>query len=286
MKRLGAAALSLLLLAALAAYYYHHESGVRVETVQLAGATLGRTLPYGVVLPPGYGLFTSRSTRYPVLYLLHGWGGDYDSWLTHSSLARYAAEHELIVVTPDGERGWYTDGVAGGRYESYLLRDVIPDVDRRFRTIAGGRGRGVAGYSMGGYGALKLGFKHPELFAFAGSTSGALDAASRTDDESIAQTFGEPGSAVRAENDLPRLAREFPEEKRGALPFFYLDCGLEDPWLASNRDFAAVLTERRIAHEYRQRPGEHAWPFWDAQAREILRAASGRLAAPEQGAAK
>ena len=288
MKRLRPAALVLALLAALAAYYYHYQSGVRVETVQLSSALLGRAAPYRVVLPPRYGLVTSRGTRYPVLYMLHGWGGDYDSWLTRSSLARYAAEHRLIVVTPEGGRGWYTDGAAGGApYESHLLREVIPDVDRRFRTIAERRGRGVAGYSMGGYGALKLGFKHPELFAFAGSTGGALDAASRTDDdESITQTFGEPGSAVRAENDLPRLAREFPEQRRGALPFFYLDCGLGDPWFAVNRDFAALLAERKFAYEYRQRPGQHIWPYWDAQAPEILRAASDMLVAPEEGPAK
>ena len=286
-KRLRLAALLLALLAALAAFYYHYESSVRVETVQLSSALLGRDAPYMVVLPPRYGLVTSRGKLYPVLYMLHGWGGRYDSWLTRSSLARYAAEHSLIIVTPEGGQGWYTDGVGeGGRYESHLLREVIPDVDRRFRTIADRRGRGVAGYSMGGYGALKLGFRHPELFAFAASTGGALDAAARTDDESITQTFGEPGSAVRAENDLPRLAREFPEQRRGALPFFYLDCGLGDPWFASNRDFAALLAERKFAYEYRQRPGKHIWPYWDAQAREILRLASDMLVSPEEGSAK
>jgi S-formylglutathione hydrolase FrmB len=283
MKRLRVAALAIVLLLALAVYYYYFESAVRVETVQLASNMLGRTLPYRVVLPPGYGLVTSRGTRYPVLYLLHGWGGHYDSWLANTSLERYASEHRLIVVTPEGGNGWYTDGVDGaaGKYESYVLQELIPDVDRRFRTIAARRGRGVAGNSMGGYGALKFGFKHPEIFALVASTSGALDASARTDDPSIMQTFGEMGSPTRTENDLPRLAREFPEEGRRALPYFYLDCGLQDPWLAFNRDFAAVLAGRKVAHEYRQLPGEHIWPFWDRQVREILRVASERLAAPE-----
>jgi S-formylglutathione hydrolase FrmB len=281
MKRLRPAALVLILLAALAAFYYQYETRVRVASVQLASALVGKTLPYKVLLPPGYGLITSRATRYPVLYLLHGWGGDYDSWVTHTELARYAAEHQLIIVTPEGEKGWYTDGVGSGKYESYVLQELIPDVDRRFRTIGARRGRGVAGYSMGGYGALKLGFKHPESFAFAGSTSGALDAASREDEESLMQTFGDRASAARAENDLPRLAREFPDASRGALPFLYLDCGLRDPWLAANRDFAATLAARGMAHDYRQLPGEHVWPYWDRQVREILRVASEMLAAPE-----
>ncbi|HEX8355711.1 MAG TPA: alpha/beta hydrolase family protein [Pyrinomonadaceae bacterium] len=281
MKRLRLAALILVLMAALAALYFEYAGRVRVETVRLPSALLGRTVAYRVLLPPGYGLVTSRATRYPVLYLLHGWGGDYDSWLTRSSLKHYAAERRLIVVTPEGGEGWYTDAPGGEPHESHFLRELVPDVERRFRTIGHRRGRGVAGYSMGGYGALKFGFRHPELFAFAGSTSGALDAASRSDEESLARAFGEAGGAARFENDLPRLAREFPEARRGALPYLYLDCGLGDEWFEVNRDFAAVLAARKIRHEYRQLPGGHVWPYWDAQAREILRVASDMLAAPE-----
>lgn len=281
MKRLRLAALLLALLAALAALYYVYAGRARVEAVRLESKTLGRAVNYMVVLPPGYGLFTSRARRYPVIYMLHGWGGGYDSWLTRSSLRSYAEEHQLIVVTPEGEKGWYTDGADGSPHESYLLNEVVPDVERRFRAIAHRRGRGVAGYSMGGYGALKLAFRRPDVFAFAGSTSGALDAAARADEESLARVFGPAGSAVRSENDLPRLAREFPDARRGALPFIYLDCGLGDEWFEANREFAATLAARRIPHEYRQRPGAHVWPYWDAQAREILRAASEMLAAPE-----
>ena len=281
MKRLRLPLLLLVLAAALAALYYEYAGSVRVETVRMRSALLGREVTYKVVLPPGYGLVTSRAKRYPVLYLLHGWGGHYDSWLTRSSLHRYAEEHRLIVVTPEGGEGWYTDTPGGEPYESHLLREIVPDVDGRFRTINQRRARGVAGYSMGGYGALKLGFKHPEVFAFAGSTSGALDAASRSGDDSLARVFGEANSPARFENDLPRLAREFPEERHAQLPFLYLDCGLRDDWFAVNRDFAATLAARGFAHEYRQRPGGHVWPYWDAQAREILRVASDMLAAPE-----
>ena len=283
MKRLRLLVLVLALCGALAALYYHVETAVRVETVQFRSALAGRALPYKVVLPPGYGLFTSRTTHYPVLYLLHGWSGHYDSWLSNTSLARYAAEHRLIVVTPEGDNGWYTDSAVApaDKFEKLFLEELIPDVDRRFRTIAARRGRGVAGCSMGGYGALKFGLKHPDSFAFAASTSGALDAASRTDEASIMQTFGEAESTTRAENDLPRLAREFPAERRGLLPFIYLDCGDKDPWFAVNRDFADILNARGMAHEYRQLPGEHVWPYWDRQLREILREAEEMLDAPE-----
>lgn len=283
MKRLRLGLLALVLLCALAAYYYYAESAVRVETAQLASKLVGRALPYDVVLPPGYNLITSRGKRYPVLYLLHGWGGHHDAWLKNTYLRQYAAEHRLIIVTPEGENGWYTDGASNttDKFESYVIEELIPEIDRRFRTITERRGRGVAGLSMGGYGALKFGLKHPESFAFAASTSGALDAAARTDEATIMQTFGEPGGPVRAANDLPRLAREFPEERKGLLPFIYLDCGSKDQWFAANRDFAGVLSERGFAYEYRQVPGEHVWPYWDRQLREIMRAASEMLATPE-----
>jgi putative tributyrin esterase len=283
MKRLRLGLLALVLLCALAAYYYHAENAVRVETIQLTSRLTGRAMPYDVVLPPGYGLVTSRGTRYPVLYLLHGWGGHHDSWIKNTNLKQYAAEHRLIIVTPEGENGWYTDGAGGAneRFESYFLEELMPDVERRFRTITERRGRGLAGLSMGGYGALKFALKRPELFAFAASTSGALDAASRTDDATIMQTFGEPGSATRTENDLPRLAREFPEERKGLLPFLYLDCGEKDLWFAANRDFAAILFERKLAYEYRQAPGDHVWPYWNKQLQEIMRAATEMLASPE-----
>lgn len=275
--------LAALALAALA-YYFHHFNRVRVETVTFGSKTVVGPLDYHVVLPPGYDLFTERATRYPVLYLLHGWGGDHSSWLTHTSLTTYAAAHRLIIVTPEGRNGWYTDSATAREdaFESYFFEELMRDVDNRFRTIRRRDGRGVAGNSMGGYGALKFGLKRADMFAFAASTSGALDAPARTDDESIMRAFGPAGSETRAANDLARLAEDFPESRKGGLPYFYLDCGTRDPWLAHNRALADVLLRRGFAHEFRQLPGEHVWPYWDKQLAEILRLASDMLAPPQR----
>lgn len=272
-----------ILLLALAAYYYHTQNAVRFEVVQFKSDLIGKTLPYGVMLPPGYGLITSRRTHYPVLYLLHGWSANYNSWVTETALTQYAAEYQMIIITPEGGNGWYTDSatVASDQYETYVLRELIADVDTRFRTIADRTGRSIAGVSMGGYGALKFGFKYPEKFSLAASMSGALDATARTDDASIMQAFGEPESAARKTNDLPRLAREFPADRQALLPYFYLDCGTDDPWLTSNRDFSGVLLERKVVHEYRQLPGNHVWTYWDRQLREVMRIAAERMVAAE-----
>lgn len=276
--------LILILLVAIGAYYYHHHDSVRFEVVHFKSNLVGKVLPYGVVLPPRYGLITTRRIRYPVLYLLHGWSGNYNSWTRQTALMQHAAEHQMIIVTPEGGNSWYTDSatVPADQYETYVVRELISDVDTRFRTIPDRRGRSIAGASMGGYGALKFGFKHPEKFSFAASMSGALDATARTDDASIMQTFGQPESPVRKDNGLARLAREFPADSQALLPYFYLDCGSDDPWLISNRDFSGVLLERKIVHEYRQLPGNHLWPYWDRQVREVIRIAAERMVAAER----
>ncbi|HYP54581.1 MAG TPA: alpha/beta hydrolase family protein [Pyrinomonadaceae bacterium] len=260
----------------------------KTETIQFESKLAGRVLPYKVVLPPYYELGVRTRRRYPVLFLLHGFGGSHADWLSKSKLAEYAAEHRMIVVTPEGANGWYTDsaGVASDKFESYIVEELIADVARRFRTIEAREGRAVAGLSMGGYGALKFGVKHPEKFVLAASMSGAVGAASwRSEDDlpgawpalrrSLTQTFGPADGPAKASNDLFKLLRELAPGRTSALPFLYLDCGTEDELglLAANRNLADLLVARKIPHEYRQLPGRHNWDYWDRQVREVLRLA-------------
>jgi S-formylglutathione hydrolase FrmB len=262
-----------------------------VQTIPFASKLVGKTLPYNVVLPVDYNQPGAREKRYPVLYLLHGLTGHYSNWLEKTRLADYARSYELIIVTPEGNDGWYTDSatVPTEKYESYILQELIPDVQRRYRTIETSAGRAIAGLSMGGYGALKFGVKNPEMFAFAGSMSGAVSAASLTQAElhgfefiwrSLAITFGPADNPTHAANDLNKLFRELKAERIATLPYMYLDCGTEDPLLQSNRELADIFVSRKIPHEYRELPGAHAWPYWDAQVQEVLRVAVKKLRAP------
>jgi S-formylglutathione hydrolase FrmB len=264
----------------------------RYETVRFESKLVGAPLPYNVILPAGYGNDSSKHRRYPVLYLLHGLSGSAGDWVSERAhLADHAAQYPFIVVVPEGRDGWYTDSatVPGEKFESYIVAELIPDVDARFRTLPSREGRAVAGLSMGGYGSLKFALKHPELFSFAGSMSGALGAASWLPDErlpafarpSIARVYGPadaPDNETRRANDIFRLVRELTPERVKALPFLYLDCGTEDFLLGGNRDFSALLVEKKVPHEFRQLPGGHTWPYWDRQVREILRLAAERLA--------
>lgn len=263
-------------------------AGATVETVQFQSALVGKTLPYNVVLPPDYR--ASRVTRYPVVYLMHGLTGHYSDWLTRSNVADYASKYRMIVVMPEGNDAWYTDSAtaANDKYESYFIRELLPDVQKRYRTIESRYGRGVAGLSMGGYGALKFGLKYPATFAFAGSMSGALRPTTWTEEElkdfkpirdSVFGVFGPMGSDTRKANDIYQLVRSASAARISSLPYFYLDCGTEDVLANDNAQFAALLREKKIVHEYRQLPGNHNWQYWDQQVQEVLKIAAEKLRA-------
>src|SRR5712692_11902802 len=148
-----------------------------VETVQFQSKLVNAVLPYNVILPPDYR--ASSATRYPVLYLLHGFGGHYSDWVTHTNVADYTAQYRMIVVMPEGNNGWYTDSTSAAtdKYESYFLGELILDVQKRYRAIEARYGRAVAGLSMGGYGALKFGLVSPNNFVLVASMRGTLAAA-------------------------------------------------------------------------------------------------------------
>ena len=279
--------LILILLSLGTAVWADERHKVNVETIQFKSELVGQVLPYDALLPVGY---AESNKRYPVLYLLHGLFGRYDDWVTRTSLAEYAADYDLIIITPEGHDSWYTDGsgAPSAKYESYLVRELVSDVDTRFRTIKDRRARGIAGLSMGGYGALKIGLKYPDQFAFAASLSGALDPAVRSEDHpgfiwdtlrpSINAVFGPVGSQTRKANDLHQIARSLSASQISSLPYLYFDCGLEDGFLTTNRELADILLTKKIPHQYRQLPGGHSWAYWDQQVKEVLRLYSDLIA--------
>src|SRR5688572_13785807 len=247
-----------------------------VAQIELKSALLARPINYRILYPVEYQREGKQEKRFPVLYLLHGLTGQSSNWIDRTGIALYATQYDLFIVMVEGGNGWYTDSatIPNDKYESYILRELIPDVEKRFRVSQERGGRAVAGLSMGGYGAFKFGLKYPEMFALVASMSGALDVASWTEKElttagvirdSVMHTFGPANSPTRGDNDILKLVREVPAGRISALPFFYLDCGTDDFLFKNSRDFAGLLVERKIPHEYRQLPGSHNWPYWDRQ---------------------
>ena len=257
-----------------------HDAG---KTYQLDSKLMKRQIPYRVILPLNYN--ADKTARFPVIYMLHGLGGSYRNLSEGENLLDDYAKFPFIIVSPDGGSGFYTDSATktDDKWESYIVQELIPAIDKDFRTIAERRGRAVAGLSMGGFGALKFGAKYPQMFVLAASMSGAVTAASWRKPEDLppvplfrqvlTAAFGDGTSPVLAENDLFKIIGDYPADKIVNLPFFYVDCGTEDNLglLKPNQNFAALLQSRKIPHEYRELPGKHEAVYWAHQIPEILR---------------
>ena len=260
----------------------------RVETIRFQSKLLNAALPYNVILPTDYDI--SATTRYPILYLLHGLTGHYSDWVARTNVADYAADYRMIIIMPEGNDGWYTDSasVTSDKYESYILKELIPDVEQRYRTIEARYGRSIAGLSMGGYGAIKFGLKSPATFIFAASMSGAFGVTRVTEKDvgdrwqASMKLFGPVGSETRMANDLFAIVEKLEPARVSSLPYFYFDCGTEDSPLIFpyNRQLAALMFEKKIPHEFRELPGDHSWVYWDQQVREILKIAAGKMRMP------
>lgn len=250
---------------------------LRVEDYKLNSKLLAREIPYRMIFPPKYK--PKDSKKYSVIYLLHGLDGHYDNWSNKTKLAEYASKYNYIIVMAEGNNGWYSDSISipNDKYESYIIQELIPEIDKNFPTLSDREHRVIAGLSMGGYGSIKFGLKFPEKFVLVGSFSGALIATSilanptnQWVSKSIMSVFGEADNQSRKDNDIYKIAKEIPSDKIKTLPFIYLDCGTEDFLVQSNRDFMIQLTEKKIPHEFRQLPGKHDWNFWDSEVKEFL----------------
>jgi S-formylglutathione hydrolase FrmB len=147
-----------------------------VTTVEFDAPSVGRTnMKYNIILPARY---DESDERYPVLYLLHGYSDDCRGW-AHMRVPEYAARYEMIVVMPDAGNSCYVNWAQSedgqkNAWEDYMINDVIGHVDANYRTIAKREGRAINGLSVGGYGALMLGLRHPDMFCSIGSHSGTI----------------------------------------------------------------------------------------------------------------
>lgn len=259
----------------------------KVSKQTIKSGLMKREMPYNIYLPKNYAEKSKLDQKFPVIYLLHGLTGNFENWAQKTELEKYASGYSFIIVMPDGANGWYTDSATepDDKYESFLIKELIPEIESKFRAKSTRENRAVAGLSMGGYGAMKFGLKYPANFALVGSFSGALGITDITDKNSqpwisasVMKVYGEAESKTRTENDIFKIVRTMPAESVKNLPFIYLDCGTEDFLIANNRDFVLALAEKKIPHEYRELPGGHDWKFWNSQAAEFMRIAERLIA--------
>jgi S-formylglutathione hydrolase FrmB len=208
---------------------------------------------------------------FATFYLLHGLSDDYSIWHRRTRIEMYVANLPLIVVMPDGYRGFYTNNNEGPSYFDYMTKDLPAYIERNFPAKRTRNGRCVGGLSMGGYGALRMGLGRPDMYASVNSHSGALLCGSTVSDIRKTAEFGRIfGSNPKgSEHDLIHLARRL--KKAGKqLPAIRIDCGTEDFLLKENRTYRTELQKLGIAHQYEEFPGSHSWDYWDLHVREAI----------------
>ena len=239
-------------------------SAVKMVDVTFHSAALNREIPYRAILPASI----AANEKLPVVYLLHGGGGSFHDWSNYSDVAGYAADG-LLLVMPEGNSSYYTNSAdrPQDRYEDYIVQDLIADVERRFPAAAGREHRAIAGVSMGGFGAVVLALKHPDLFIFAGGLSPALDVPSRPFSikrvgqyRQHSSIFGPWGSQSRHASDPLVLVRSADPAQ---TPYLFLTCGDQEGLLSTNRRFAAMLQARHFNYEFHTVAGGHDWNQWN-----------------------
>lgn len=237
-------------------------------TIQYFSRALRKASSLNVSFPDDPGVAPPWAT----LYLLHGLSDDHTIWMRRTSIDRDVAGLPLVVVMPDGGRGWYTNAEDGPAYEDDLIVDVRGLIERTFPVRAERSGRAIGGLSMGGYGAVKLGLKHRDLFASVHSHSGAVGFLRGVGPDreralvaEFARIFG-PDPSGGPEDPFALVERI----DHGLLPKLRLDCGTEDFLLDQNRAFHAHLDTLRIPHEYEEFPGGHEWSYWDEHIVEAI----------------
>jgi enterochelin esterase-like enzyme len=253
-----------------AAIFARHLDGT-LRRLTYRSALLGRQETTLLYLPPGYGNPETQRRRFPVVYLLHGCPGQPRDWLVkgdlHDTIEQLIHTHraqEMILVMTDGSgpRGrfdctlYMDDPRRHYPAETAFVQELVPLIDRRFRTVASRDGRALLGLSSGGFAALNLGVRHPDLFAVLASHSGYFRAAS--DPRSVRAVLG---------NDPEAWAANSPADHIEALPpalrpHVYLNVGRSDPMRAENEAFGRRLRQLGFDSVLRETRGNHSWPYW------------------------
>ena len=257
-----------------------------VVEVSFPSYSLRRSVTFRALIPIDRSFVPGQETRFdsgklPTLYMLHGYSGDQNDFLTMTDIWRYSIELGLAVIFPSGENSFYLEDTELGISHSRLVgkelvdftRSMFPLSDRREDTYIGG-------ISMGGYGALINGLRYPDTFSRILSMSGAyvaMDVADRKEafDDGVSdgahkeRIFGNPECLRRTDKD-PRFLMEQLVASGGKVPEIRLCCGTEDFLIEVNRKLHRYLEEHGISHVYEEGPGIHDWDYWEPRLRPGL----------------
>ena len=232
-------------------------------SLSFTSRTLGVPSRMEVLVPEGEGPF-------PVLYLLHGLGDDCRTWQRNYDLPHRMEKRGVIVVMPEGGRSYYCDvpGPVGEPWESHITGDVVGVIDQTFDTVRDASGRALAGFSMGGYGAIMLALRHPEMFCAAASVSGAMYFAARPHPLQLDYPADLMALLPAGKYDCFALAEKHAAAVQSVA--MRLSVGRQDYLQAVNAEFHRHLEALGLKHDYTEADGKHDWAFCRAHLHEAI----------------
>lgn len=242
-------------------YFSFCTHAATVDTVAIRSNAMQKEYKCVVIKPAAY---KNKQEKFPVIYLLHGYGGWYSNWLLKvPELKDLADQYRLMIVCPDGGySSWYINSPVdtAWKFETYIVEEVISFIDARYRTIPNRRGRAITGLSMGGHGGLYLGFRHADLFGACGSMSGGVYLRPFPKNWDLAKRLGDTlNHAANWENySVINIVEQKPADSLAII----IDCGTEDFFYTVNHALHEKLLRLKIPHDYIERPGRHDWAYW------------------------
>jgi enterochelin esterase-like enzyme len=253
--------------------------GIVKEKQVIASKILNRNVHYSIYLPSDY---NTSERSYPVTYLLHGHGDADDGWIQFGEINRLADKAiadgtipPMIIVTPDGFKSYYINAADGSlSYEDFFIKELIPHIEKTYKVKSEKRYRGIAGLSMGGYGALIYALKYPKLFAAAAPLSAVVwndsdislvadnmyNSLFATADKKNVKGIDRINSAWLQNSPLRLIETKSIEELSSVK--YWIDCGDDDYLSVGNANLHIAMTNKKVPHEFRVRDGAHNWTYW------------------------
>jgi enterochelin esterase-like enzyme len=273
--------ISLLILCFVPAMAYG-QTGKVMDNLSLSSKILKMDRKYAIYLPPDY---ETSQRSYPVLYLLHGSGDDQTGWIQFGEVRHIADEAinqgkatPMIIVMPDantGQRGYFNDIKGDWRYEDFFFQEMIPYIEKQYRTRPEKQYRAVAGLSMGGGGAFMYALHHPEMFSSSCPLSASVGPLSLEEAKSFFEKRGYKDftdaqlEAYYKRHSVLALLDSIPADQKKAVRW-YIDCGDDDFLYEGNCLVHIAMRKLEIPHEFRIRDGVHSWVYWRAALPEVL----------------
>jgi S-formylglutathione hydrolase FrmB len=239
------------------------------DTIAVYSNSMKKDIKTVVITPNKYG---KKKKKFPVVYLLHGYGGSYHNWVNRvPDLKELADKNQLIIVCPDGAIGsWYFDSPIDStyRYETFVGKELPIYIDSKYKTIRDRKARAITGLSMGGHGGMFLGFRHAETFGACGSMSGALDVSLITRGYDMQKRLGDTvlNKKYYQEWSVMKVMEQYPKDSLAII----IDCGTEDFIYGMSKAAHEKMMKLKIQHDYIERPGKHDWKYWDKAVRYQL----------------